>query len=185
MRFYSTRYYIWPGVGTLHPLSSYQKYFLNVILSRFYVLWTSISQNIFGGYALWASTRALPWTYWGAYSTPQTQLLFTLRARFVLIYFGHLWRYRCRLFSVLTPDYVKIWMDFNVLLFLINLWLLKFDEERNLQSFLYITFQIPAWVTDTKISGLWVYGSIGKIAQNMTNINNEKKKRYLSRNVSH
>ena len=79
-------------------------------------------------------------------------------------------------FSVLNPDYVKTWMDFNVLLFLINLWLLKFDEERNLQSFLYITFQIPAWVTDTKISGLWVYGSIGKIAQNMTNINNEKKK---------
>ena len=87
-------------------------------------------------------------------------------------------------FSVLNPDYVKIWMDFNVLLFLINLWLLKFDEERNLQSFLYITFQIPAWVTDTKISSLWVHEGIGKIAQNMTNINNEKKN-VISRETYH
>ena len=56
--FYSTWYYIWPGVGILarksglalnmHALSGSQYYFLNVILYRFYVFWKSKSQGIPG-----------------------------------------------------------------------------------------------------------------------------------------
>ena len=55
LRFYSMCYYMQPGVGkltrkngltlNLHALSGYLVYFLNVILSHFYVFWTSKSQK--------------------------------------------------------------------------------------------------------------------------------------------
>ena len=76
VRFYSMWYLIqselcmlarkvgWLWICILSQVSSYQSCFSNVVLSLFYVSWTSNNQNIF-------PIGALSWTSWEAYSTLQ------------------------------------------------------------------------------------------------------------------
>ena len=112
--FYSTWYYIWPGVGILarksglalnmHALSGSQYYFLNVILYRF---WTSKSQGIPG--------TPPPEPPPGSFNRPTRVLAAHLRSRLFLRYAFHghiIWAPLTlpisTFFSVLTPGLIYL-----------------------------------------------------------------------------
>ena len=98
VRFYFMWYYIQPGIVALarksgltlnlDALSGYLVYFLNVILTHIYVFLDvkpppppPRKKN-----KLNSPTRALSWTRWASYSTPQTHSCFSLYSRFSCSY---------------------------------------------------------------------------------------------------
>ena len=116
--FYSTWYYIWPGVGILarksglalnmHALSGSQYYFLNVILYRFYVLyrfWTSKSQGIPG--------TPPPEPPPGPFNRPTRELAAHLRSR-LLFALRVSWSYNLGAFDATDFNfffYINPWTD--------------------------------------------------------------------------